>query len=62
MTVIPVQADSPSATTEPMAQAVAGSALVVWRPERGWLCSQRLPQPCPHTAGLAVGRSSRWQQ
>ncbi len=59
---IPVQADSPSATAEPTAQTVVGGALVVWHPERGWLCSQHLPQPCPHTAGLAVAPSPLWRQ
>jgi hypothetical protein len=63
VTVIRVVAETPSARAEPLARTVAvGSATAVWRPERGWLCSEHLAQPCPHTVDLAPGPSYLCEQ
>ena len=60
--MVAVYAESPSAASEPTAAVTLGSALVVWRPERGWLCSQHAVQPCTHTANLSTAPSPRWRQ
>ncbi len=57
-----VYAESPSASAEPRVIEEAGGAVVSWHPERGWLCSEHLPQPCTHTADLVVGKDPRWNQ
>ncbi|WP_447643358.1 hypothetical protein [Nocardioides zeae] len=57
-----VTADSPSAAADPHVFARLGTALVSWRPERGWLCSEHHSQPCTHTADLTVEKDPRWNQ
>lgn len=43
---------SPSASVEPRAYGDRGGVMVVWSPERGWLCEEHTIQPCEHTEGL----------
>lgn len=62
MTELPVQADSPSAATEPYVVAVAGDSVVSWHPERGWMCREHAVQPCEHTADLAPAKNPEWNQ
>lgn len=59
---IPVEAESPSAAVDPRIVTDSGDAIVSWHPERGWLCSQHLPQPCEHTAGLTPAKHPEWRQ
>lgn len=47
-----VEVLSPSALEEPRARGLRGDTLVVWSPERGWLCQEHTVQPCTHTLGL----------
>jgi hypothetical protein len=59
-----VQAESPSARTDPYVIDGVSGAVVSWHPERGWLCSVRghHVQPCEHTADLVVDKSILWRQ
>lgn len=60
--MINVYAESPSASAEPRIVEEVAGAVVSWHPERGWMCSEHAPQPCPHTADLSVGKDPRWNQ
>jgi hypothetical protein len=62
VTEIPVQADSPSAATEPFIVTVAGDSPVSWHPERGWMCEEHAVQPCEHTADLEPAKHPEWNQ
>lgn len=57
-----VYAETPSATADPRIVEPVDGAVVSWHPERGWLCSEHLPQPCLHTADLTVGKDPEWNQ
>ena len=57
-----VYAESPSALAEPRIVQPMGGATLSWRPERGFVCSEHLHQPCPHTADLTVGKDPEWNQ
>lgn len=64
MANIPVDAESPSAATEPRIVEEVAGALVSWHPERGWNCSAtgHHVQPCEHTAGLIPAKHPEWRQ
>lgn len=62
MSEIPVQADSPSAATEPFIVTVAEDSPVSWHPERGWMCEEHAVQPCEHTADLEPAKHPEWNQ
>lgn len=61
---IPVEAESPSAATEPRIVQTDDDATVSWHPERGWNCSAtgHNVQPCTHTADLTVAKHPVWMQ
>lgn len=60
--MIPVYAETPSASADPRIVEPIADAVVSWHPERGWLCSKDLGQPCIHTAGLVASKSPLWEQ
>jgi hypothetical protein len=57
---IEIDAESPSARTEPRIL----TPVVSWHPERGWLCAVtgHHVQPCVHTENLVPLKSTRWRQ
>lgn len=62
MSLIPVEAESPSALTEPRILTSSAAVLVSWHPERGWLCEEDLVQPCIHTVDLIPDKHPLWRQ
>lgn len=62
MSEIPVAAESPSATVQPKIVEPVRDEVVSWNPDRGWLCSAHLAQPCEHTEGLVPAKHPEWRQ
>ena len=62
MTTIPIDADSPSVTTEPSILTTVDGVLVSWHPERGHQCEAHQVTPCAHTAAVVPGKHPLWRQ
>lgn len=62
MTQIPVEAETPSARTEPRIVTAVAESPVSWHPDRGWMCEAHQIQPCSHTADLVPAKHPEWNQ
>lgn len=62
MTQIAVEAETPSALTEPRIITPSLDEIVSWHPDRGWMCSAHTITPCVHTTGLVPAKHPEWNQ